>query len=105
LTQGTRTVLQYAQVFNHLCQYAGYHADSDARKRDRFRRRLNTKLKERLNLVRADNFNELVNMAITQEDCISDHRAEKKRKTPTGPAVTQPARYWLVQNAATRAPP
>jgi hypothetical protein len=53
LTQGTRTVLQYAQVFNHLCQYAGYHADNDARKRDRFRRGLNIKLKERLNLVKA----------------------------------------------------
>jgi hypothetical protein len=63
-----------------LCQYAGYHADTDAHKRDRFRRGLNTKLKERLNLVRADNFNELVNMAITQEDCISAHRAKKKRK-------------------------
>jgi hypothetical protein len=46
LTQGTRTVLQYAQVFNNLCQYAGYHADNDAHKRDRFRRGLNTKLKE-----------------------------------------------------------
>jgi hypothetical protein len=45
-TQGTRTVMQYAQVFNHLCQYAGYHADIDARKRDRFRQGLNTKLKE-----------------------------------------------------------
>jgi hypothetical protein len=105
LTQGTRTVLQYAQVFNHLCQYTGYHADNDARKRDRFHRGLNTKLKERLNLVRADNFNELVNMAITQEDCISAHRAEKKRKTPTGPSATQPSRYRLVQNAATQAPP
>jgi hypothetical protein len=71
--------MQYAQVFNHLCQYAGYHADSDAHKRDRFRQGLNTKLKERLNLAKADNFNELVNMAITQEDCISAHRAEKKR--------------------------
>jgi predicted GIY-YIG superfamily endonuclease len=83
--------MQYAQVFNHLCQYAGYHADSDARKRDHFRQGLNTKLKERLNLVRANNFNELVNMAITQEDCISAHRAEKKRKAPTGPATTQPS--------------
>jgi hypothetical protein len=81
------TVLQYAQVFNHLCQYAGYHADTNVRKRDRFRRGLNTKLKERLNLVRADNFNELVNIAITQEDCISAHRAEKKRKTPTEPST------------------
>jgi hypothetical protein len=88
LTQGTRTVLQYAQVFNHLCQYAGYHVDTDARKRARFRRGLNTKLKEWLNLVRADNFNELVNMAITQEDCILAHRAEKKWKTPTRPSTT-----------------
>jgi hypothetical protein len=105
LTQGTRTVLQYAQVFNHLCQYAGYHADTNARKRDHFRRGLNTKLKERLNLVRADNFSELVNMAITQEDCISTHRAEQKRKTPTEPSAAQPPRYRWVQNTATRASP
>jgi hypothetical protein len=105
LTQGTRTVMQYAQVFNHLCQYAGYPADSDARKRDHFRQGLNTKLKERLNLVRADNFNELVNMAITQEDCISARRAKKKRKAPTGPATTQPSRYRLVPSNARRAPP
>jgi hypothetical protein len=97
--------MQYAQAFNHLCQYAGYHADTDARKRDRFRRGLSTKLKERLNLVRADNFNELVNMAITQEDCISAHRAEKKWKTPTGPSNAQPPRYRLVENTATRVPP
>jgi hypothetical protein len=32
LTQGTRTVLQYAQAFNHLCRYAGYYADNDAKK-------------------------------------------------------------------------
>ena len=45
LTQGSRTVLQYAQAFNDLCQYAGYHADTDEKKRDRFRRGLNTKLR------------------------------------------------------------
>jgi hypothetical protein len=105
LTQGTRTVTQYAQVFNHLCQYAGSHADTNARKRDRFRRGLNNKLKEWLNLVKADNFNELVNMAITQEDCISAHRAEKKRKAPIGPATPQSSRYQLVPSNAPRAPP
>jgi hypothetical protein len=68
LNQGTRTVLQYAQVFNDMCQYAGYHADSNENKRDRFRRGLNTKLRERLNIVWADSFNELVNLAISQED-------------------------------------
>jgi hypothetical protein len=105
LTQGTRTVTQYAQVFNHLCQYAGSHADTDARKCDRFRRALNTKLKEWLNLVKADNFNELVNMAITQEDCIAAHRAEKKQKAPIGPATPQSPRYRLVPSNAPRAPP
>ena len=56
LNQGTRTVLQYAQTFNHLCQYAGHHADTDAKKHDRFRRGLNTKLKERLNLVQPNTY-------------------------------------------------
>jgi hypothetical protein len=87
-----------------LCQYAGSHADTDARKRDRFRRGLNPKLKEWLNLVKADNFNELVNMAITQEDCILAHRVEKKQKAPTGPA-TPPSRYRLVPSNTPRAPP
>src|SRR5579859_334269 len=100
LTQGTRTVLQYAQAFNGLCQYAGYHADTDIKKMDRFRRGLNTKLKERLNPVRTANYNELVNLAITQEDCIMAHRADKKRKAPAGPSVAPTQRYRLVQNAS-----
>jgi hypothetical protein len=82
LNQGTRMVLQYAQVFNDLCQYAGYHADSNEKKRDHFCRGLNTKLRERLNTVRDDSFYELVNLAISQEDYIVAHRAEKKRKVP-----------------------
>ena len=96
LTQGTRTVLQYAQVFIHPCQYTGYHADNDAKKQDRFRRGLNTKLRGHLNLVRPNSFNELVNMAITQDDCITAHRAEKKREAPNGPSGAQPPRYRLV---------
>jgi hypothetical protein len=105
LTQGTRTVLQYAQTFNHLCQYAGYHADNDAKKQDRFRRGLSTKLKERLNLVKANTFSELVNMALTQEDCITAHHAEKKRKTPTGSSSIQSLRYRVVPITQLRAPP
>jgi hypothetical protein len=104
LTQGTHTVLQYAQTFNHLCQYAGYHADNDAKKQDRSRRGLSTKLKERLNLVKANTFSEQVNMALTQEDCITAHRAEKKRKTPTGSSSAQSPRYCVVPNAPIRAP-
>jgi hypothetical protein len=104
LTQSTRTVLLYARTFNHLCQYAGYHPDNDAKKQDRFRRGLSTKLKERLNLVKANNFSELVNMALTQEDYITAHHAEKKWKTPTGPSSAQSPRYHVVPNTQFRAP-
>jgi hypothetical protein len=104
LTQGTRTVLQYAQAFNHLCQYAGYHADNDAKKQDHFRRGLNTKLKEHLNLIKANTFSELVNMALTQEDCITAHHAEKKQRSSTGPAGVQPSQYQFIQDALPRAP-
>jgi hypothetical protein len=102
LTQGTCNVLQYAQAFNDLCQYAGYHVDSDKKKRDRFCRGLNTKLRERLNTVRADSFNELVNLAISQEDCIVAHRAEKKRKAPLSGPSAPPQRFRLVSNSQSR---
>ena len=75
----------------------GYHADMDAKKRDGFRRGLNTKLKECLNPIRVDTYNELVNLAITQEDCILAQWAEKKRKAPARPSSAQPPRYRLVQ--------
>ena len=86
LTQAKRTVLQYAQAFNHLCQYASYHKDTDAKKHDCFRQGLSTNLQEWLNLVCADSYNELVNLAINQEDLILAHRADKKRKAPAGPS-------------------
>jgi hypothetical protein len=104
LTQGNQTVLQYAQAFSDLCQYAGYHADTDEKKRDRFWRGLNTKLRDRLNIVGANNYNELVNMAISQEDCITARQAEKKRKTPmTGPSA-QPQCFRIVSDTQNRGP-
>jgi hypothetical protein len=102
LNQGTRTVLQYAQPFNDLCQYAGYHADFDKKKRDRFRRGLNTKLWERLNTIRADSFNELVNLAISQEDCIVADRAEKNRKAPMAAPSAQAQRFRIVSHNQNR---
>jgi hypothetical protein len=104
LTQGSRTVLQYAQAFNDLCQYAGYHADMDEKKRDRFRRGLSTKLRDRLNTVRANSYNELVNMAISQEDCITARQAEKKRKTPMAGPSAQPQRFRIVSDTQSRGP-
>jgi hypothetical protein len=104
LTQGNQTVLQYAQAFNYLCQYAGYHADTDEKKRDRFRRGLSAKLRDRLNTVRANSYNELVNMAISQEDCITARQAEKKRKTRVAGSSAQPKRFQIVSDTQNRGP-
>jgi hypothetical protein len=43
-------------------------------------------------------------MAITQEDCISAHRAEKRQKVLLGPSKLQPSRYRLIQNPVSQAP-
>jgi hypothetical protein len=104
LTQGNRTLLQYAQAFNDLCQYAGYHADTDEKKRDRFMRGLSTKLRDRLNTVRANSYNELVNMAISQEDSITARQAEKKRKIPVAGPSAQPQRFRIVSDTQNRGP-
>jgi hypothetical protein len=81
LTQGSRTVLQFAQAFNNLCQYAGYHANTDEKKRYKFRRGLNTNLHDRLNTVRANNYNELVNMAISRR-IVSQPAKQRRREIP-----------------------
>jgi hypothetical protein len=104
LTQGNRTMLLYAQAFNDLCQYAGYHADTDEKKRDRFRRGLSTKLRDRLNTIRANSYNELVNMAISQEDCITARQVEMKRKTPVAGSSAQPQRFRIVSDTQNRGP-
>jgi hypothetical protein len=51
LKQGDDTVYQYAQKFNSHCQYGQHHVDTDAKKMERFRDGLKSKLYERLNLL------------------------------------------------------
>ena len=67
-----------------------------------FRRGLNTRLRERLNTIRADSFNELVNLAISQEDCIVAHWAEEKRKDPMSTTSAPPQRFRIVSNNQSR---
>ena len=90
LKQGTNTVLQYAQTFNQLSQYGGFHVDTDEKKQDCFRRGLSTKLQDKLALTTCNNFTDLVNKAITQEDATMAHKADKKRKAPADPPAMHP---------------
>jgi hypothetical protein len=85
LRQGSDTKYHYAQKFNSLCQYGGHHLDTDAKKIERFRDGLDGKLYERLNLLEPENFHELVNKAISQEDAMKMVYRDKKR--PSGFAL------------------
>jgi hypothetical protein len=79
--QGDNTVYQYAQKFNNLCQYGEHHVDTDAKKMERFRDGLKSELYERLNLLEPNNYHELVNKAISQEDAMMKVQKEKKRQS------------------------
>jgi hypothetical protein len=89
LKQGSDTVYQYVQKFNNLCQYGGYHVDTDMKKMELFREGLNSKLAERLNLVKFDSYPMLVNKAISQEDSMKRAQAERKRKAKSMPNNSQ----------------
>jgi hypothetical protein len=87
LKQGSDTVYEYAKKFNALCQYGGHHVDNNAKKIERFRDGLHGDLYERLNLYELNNYQDLVNKAISQEDAMSKAQSDRKRQagfTATG---------------------
>jgi hypothetical protein len=73
-------VYHYVEKFNSLCQYGGHHVDTDAKKMGRFRDGLDGELYERLNFIEPNNFHELVNKAISQEDAMKKAQRDKKRQ-------------------------
>jgi hypothetical protein len=63
-----------------LCQYGGHHVVSDAKKIERFRDGLHGDLYERLNLYKPNNYQDLVNKAISQEDAMTKAQKDRKRQ-------------------------
>jgi hypothetical protein len=82
-------VYQYAQKFNNLCHYGGYHVDTDMKKMELFREGLNSKLAERLNLVKFDSYPMMVNETISQEDAMKRAQAERQKKADSMPNNAQ----------------
>jgi hypothetical protein len=85
LKQGSNMVYEYAKKFNALCQYGGHHVDNDAKKIECFRDGLNKDLYERLNLYEPNNYQDLVNKAISQEDAMRG-RGRPDSPLPVGQA-------------------
>jgi hypothetical protein len=90
-------VYQYAQKFNNLCQYGGYHVDTDVKKIELFHEGLNSKLSERLNLVKFDSYPMPVNKAISQEYAIKRAQAERKRKADSMPNNAQRCKIRIMR--------
>ena len=67
LRQGSMSVMDYVNKFNHLSQYARTHVDTDEKKRDRFYRGLSCSLQEKLYTRNYQTFGAMMNVSITME--------------------------------------
>jgi hypothetical protein len=76
LKHGSMTVMEYANKFNHLAQYARTHVDTDEKKRDCFYRGLSCILQKELYTRNYQTFGTLMNAAITIEGLQRDTQAE-----------------------------
>jgi hypothetical protein len=83
-------VMEYANKFNHLAQYAGTHVDTDEKKRDRFYRDLSCILQKELYTRNYQTFGTLMNAAIAMEELQRDTQAEWKRKRGISGSLNQP---------------
>src|SRR5438132_9066302 len=102
LKQGSKTVREYVQAFNHLARYAPNHVDTDAKKSECFLEGMSPKLRSRLGRHFED-FNQLVDHAIAMEEDLHLHHLEKKRTRITaGPSGSVPQRPRLTFQTPSR---
>src|SRR5438105_2849173 len=95
LKQGSRTIREYVQKINELAHYAPCHVDTDEKKRECFLEGMNPKLRSRLGR-RFEDFNQMVDGAITMEEDLRLHHMEKRKvKFTVGPSGSAPQRPRL----------
>src|SRR5213596_1640563 len=82
LKQGSKTVREYVQAFNHLSRYAPNHVDTNDKKKECFLEGMTPKLRSRLGR-RFESFNELVDDAIAMEEDLRLHHLEKRKSKVT----------------------
>ena len=67
LKQGSTSVMDYVNKFNHLAQYARTHVDTNEKKRGRFFHGLSYSLQKELYTVNYQTFGAMMNAAIAME--------------------------------------
>src|SRR3954471_21019934 len=103
LTQGRRTVDEFSHEFNRLARYATEEVSTDAKKQERFRRGLNSRLRRELNLHDFATFQVLVNKAIKAEDMnIPGDFCKHPRDDSSSSSVPQKRRIWIPNSISAR---
>src|SRR5436190_12974650 len=104
LKQGSKTVREYVQAFNHLSRYAPNHVDTDEKKRECFLEGVAPKLRSRLGR-RFESFNEMVDDAIAMEEDLRLHHLEKRKaKVAVGLSGSAPQRPRMTYPVPSRPP-
>ena len=108
LKQGKMDIIGYQSEFNRLARYAGDEVSTEAKKMARFRRGFNPELKYALTNVKADNFEDLVNTALNEENGRKMFEESRKHSREGGSSSntatpTQKRRIWVPESAVTRA--
>ena len=109
LKQGKLDIIGYQSEFNRLAQYAGDEVSTEAKKMARFRRGFNPELKYALTNVKTDNFEDLVNTALNEENGRKMFEESRKHSREGGSSsntatTTQKRRIWVPESAVTRVP-
>ncbi|KAK1680458.1 hypothetical protein QYE76_041306 [Lolium multiflorum] len=85
LEQKDKAILTYVREFSGLSRYAVEEVNTEDKKKKRFMRGLNPQFKVQLRMLRATEFQELVDAAITLEDDFKQLQDEKRKKAKFEP--------------------
>ncbi|KAK1608407.1 hypothetical protein QYE76_032080 [Lolium multiflorum] len=85
LEQKDKAILTYVREFSGLSRYAVEEVNTEDKKKKRFMRGLNPQFKVQLTMLRATEFQELVDAAITLEDDFKQLQDEKRKKAKFEP--------------------
>jgi hypothetical protein len=88
LEQKDKTIMRYVKEFTLLLRYATEAVNTDEKRKKRFMRGLHPMAKMQLRMLKAADFQELIDAAITMEDDFKQVQEEHRKK-----AKMEPRRY------------
>jgi hypothetical protein len=85
LEQKDKVILTYVREFSGLSRYTADEVSTEDKRKKRFMKGLNPSFKMQLRMLRANEFQELVDAAITLEDDFKQVQEEKRKKAKFEP--------------------